>query len=73
MAIDGIIRGLRKEKGFGFVARPGAERDAEYFFHRSDVVGAVPFADLYEGQAVTFDEGRSPKGPRATRVALAVP
>jgi CspA family cold shock protein len=51
-------------KGFGFIAGPDGQ---EYFFHQSACVG-VPFDSLREGQAVTFDVGQGPKGPRAENV-----
>ena len=51
-------------KGFGFIAGPGGE---EYFFHQSACVG-MRFDSLREGQAVTFDVGQGPKGPRAENV-----
>ena len=39
----------------------------EYFFHQSAVAGGQ-FDQLREGQAVTFDTGQGPKGPRAENV-----
>ena len=42
---------------------------SEDFFHQSACNG-VQFDDLREGQAVTFEEGQGPKGPRAENVAL---
>ena len=42
----------------------------EYFFHQSACTGAS-FQDLREGQAVTFDAGQGPKGPRGENVRLA--
>jgi CspA family cold shock protein len=41
----------------------------EYFFHQSACNG-VQFDDLQEGQAVTFERGQGPKGPRAEDVRL---
>ena len=66
-AVTGTIKRLVREKGFGFVA---AGDGNEYFFHQSACVG-VRFDDLREGQAVTFDKGQGPKGPRAENVKLA--
>jgi cold shock protein len=65
-ATTGTIKTLTA-KGFGFIAGPGGE---EYFFHQSACVG-VRFDSLREGQAVTFDVGQGPKGPRAENVKLA--
>ena len=52
------------EKGFGFIAGANGQ---EYFFHQSSCVG-TRFDDLRPGQAVTFDEGQGPKGPRAEKI-----
>ena len=67
MAMNGTIKRLVSEKGFGFVA---AEDGSEYFFHQSACAN-TRFDDLREGQAVTFDKGQGPKGPRAENVRLA--
>ena len=64
MAVNGTVKRMVSDKGFGFVA---AEDGAEYFFHRSACQG-VRFDDLREGQKVTFDRGQGPKGPRAENV-----
>lgn len=60
---QGTIRKLIMDKGFGFIQ--GEKGDL--FFHHSSVEGAT-FEELREGQAVEFEEGRSPKGPRAENV-----
>jgi len=60
---QGTIKKLISDKGFGFIE---GER-GELFFHHSSVEG-TSFESLSEGQAVTFDEGRGPKGPRAENV-----
>ncbi len=65
--LTGTIKRVMSNKGFGFVA---SEAGTEFFFHQSACNG-VQFDDLREGQAVTFDEGEGPKGPRAENVALA--
>ena len=61
---NGTIK--RLAKGFGFVA---AEDGTEYFFHQSACNG-VQFDELREDQAVTFDAGEGPKGPRAENVTV---
>jgi CspA family cold shock protein len=63
----GTILRLVSEKGFGFVA---AGDGNEYFFHQSACNGCQ-FDSLREGQAVTFEKGQGPKGPRAENVRLA--
>ena len=62
---EGTIKRLT-EKGFGFIDMGG---DKDLFFHMSDVEG-VSFEELQEGQRVSFNEGRGPKGPRAENVKL---
>jgi CspA family cold shock protein len=64
-AVNGTIKRLVYEKGFGFVADDGGR---EYFFHQT---ACDSFNDLREGQAVTFEAGQGPKGPRAERVKVA--
>jgi CspA family cold shock protein len=67
MSMNGTIKRLVNEKGFGFVA---AADGSEYFFHQS-AVAAGNFDQLREGQSVTFDTGQGPKGPRAENVRVA--
>jgi CspA family cold shock protein len=63
---EGTIKRLT-DKGFGFIEN-GTGKDM--FFHMSAVEGCR-FEDLREGQKVTYNEGRGPKGPRAENVRLA--
>ena len=53
------------DKGFGFI---DGER-GDLFFHSSSVEGTT-FEELQEGQAVEYEEGQGPKGPRAENVRL---
>ena len=62
--MNGTIKRMVTDKGFGFVA---AQDGTEYFFHQSACTD-VRFDDLREGQAVTFQQGQGPKGPRAENV-----
>lgn len=66
-AVDGTIKRIVSDKGFGFVA---AADGTEYFFHNSACTG-VRFDELREGQSVTFEKGQGPKGPRAENLRLA--
>ena len=66
-SVNGTVKRLVKDKGFGFVA---AADGNEYFFHQSACTG-VSFNELREGQAVTFETGQGPKGPRAENVSRA--
>lgn len=63
---QGTIKKVIAEKGFGFIQ---GER-GELFFHHSALEG-TSIEELREGQAVTFDEGSGPKGPRAENIKLA--
>jgi CspA family cold shock protein len=62
---QGTIKKLIANKGFGFIE---GER-GELFFHHSALEG-TSIEELREGQEVTYDEGRGPKGPRAENVKL---
>jgi CspA family cold shock protein len=66
-SVNGTIKRLVSDKGFGFVA---AQDGSEYFFHQSACNG-VAFDELREGEAVTFQTGNGPKGPRAENVTRA--
>ena len=62
---EGTIKRLT-DKGFGFIDT-GSDKDM--FFHSSDLEG-VSYEELHEGQRVSYNEGRGPKGPRAENVKL---
>jgi CspA family cold shock protein len=62
--MTGTIKNLN-EKGFGFIAVEGEEKDL--FFHKNELKD-VTFEDLKVGDAVSFDKADSPKGPNATNV-----
>ncbi len=66
-SMNGTIKRLVSDKGFGFIL---AGNGSEYFFHNS-ACQQTAFDDLREGQAVTFDTGQGPKGPRGENVRLA--
>ena len=67
MSMNGTIKRLVSDKGFGFIA---AGDGTEYFFHQSACTG-TSFDQLREGQSVTFDVGHGAKGPRGENVKLA--
>jgi cold shock protein len=66
-SMNGTIKRIVSDKGFGFIL---ASDGMEYFFHNSACQG-IRFDDLREGQAVTFERGQGPKGPRAESVKIA--
>jgi len=55
------------DKGFGFIE---TDTGTDMFFHSSALEG-VSYDDLREGQMVTYNIGKGPKGPRAENVQLA--
>ena len=55
--MNGTIKRLVSEKGFGFVA---AGDGNEYFFHQSACNGCQ-FNSLREGQAVTLRRAKAPR------------
>jgi len=63
----GTIKKLT-DKGFGFIATESGGKDL--FFHSNSLVG-VQFAELHEGDAVSFEMEQSPKGPNAVNVQRA--
>lgn len=64
--ISGTVKRLVSEKRFGFVQ---AADSTEYFFHQSACTD-IRSDDLREGQALTFEKGQGPKGPRAETVRV---
>lgn len=60
---EGTIKKIT-DKGFGFIA---TETGTDMFFHSSSLDG-VTYEELREGQPVSYDVGRGPKGPRAENV-----
>ena len=53
-----------------FLRAPSCPQSANPFFHNSACT-QTPFDELREGQAVTFERGQGPKGPRGENVRLA--
>ena len=60
----GTVKWFNESKGFGFIAREDGE---DVFVHHTSISGSG-FKSLSEGQAVTFDVEKTPKGPRAVNV-----
>lgn len=63
--MEGTIKNLVSDKGFGFITVEGEEKDL--FFHKNEVKGAT-FEELNVGDKVSFEKTDSPKGPNATNV-----
>ncbi|PJE69662.1 MAG: cold-shock protein [Candidatus Staskawiczbacteria bacterium CG10_big_fil_rev_8_21_14_0_10_38_10] len=64
--MEGTIKKLITDKGFGFITVDGEEKDL--FFHKNELKG-VNYEELKEGDRVSFEKTDSPKGPNATNVA----
>jgi len=63
--MEGTIKTLIPEKGFGFITVDGEEKDL--FFHRSELQD-IAFEELKEGDKVSFEKADSDKGPNATKI-----
>lgn len=60
---SGFVKFLNLEKGYGFIADDNSQES--YFVHVDNLGGAVR-----EGDRVTFEAGKGPKGPIAVGVKL---
>jgi CspA family cold shock protein len=65
--VSGTVKWFNESKGFGFITP--ADGSDDVFVHFSAISGSG-FKTLNEGQAVSFDVERGPKGLQASRVAL---
>ena len=61
---NGTVKWFNESKGFGFIAREDGE---DVFVHHTAIQGNG-FKTLSDGQAVTFDVDKGPKGLRAINV-----
>ncbi len=66
MATTGTVKWFNAEKGFGFMARDGAD---DVFVHFSAIQGEG-YRSLEEGQRVEFDVGSGRKGEEAQNVRV---
>jgi CspA family cold shock protein len=61
---EGTVKWFSNEKGYGFIAREGAD---DVFVHFS-AISAEGYRSLTEGQRVEFEVVDGPKGPQAANV-----
>jgi len=60
----GAVKWFNESKGFGFIT---TDEGSDVFVHFSSISGDG-FKTLVEGDAVSFDIEKGPKGPRAINV-----
>ncbi len=63
---NGTVKWFNDSKGFGFISP--AEGGEDVFVHYSAIEGGG-FRTLAEGQMVTYEAQRGPKGLQASRVS----
>ena len=61
---QGTVKWFNDSKGFGFIT---AEDGVDTFVHHTSIQGNG-FKSLSEGDKVTFDTEKGPKGPKAINV-----
>lgn len=63
---QGTVKWFNDAKGYGFLSRPNGE---DVFVHHS-VIQSSGFRSLSEGQAVSFEVVKGPKGLQAENVQV---
>jgi len=61
---NGTVKWFNDSKGFGFIT---SEDGSDVFVHHTSIQGDG-FKSLAEGDAVSFDIEKGPKGPKAINV-----
>ena len=63
----GTVKWFNESKGYGFISP--SDGSADVFVHFSAIQG-TGFKVLTEGQTVSFEVEKGPKGPQATQVSV---
>lgn len=66
--VNGTVKWFNNSKGYGFIQ---AEEGGEDVFVHYSAISAEGYKTLKEGQTVSFDAERGPKGLHATNVVPA--
>lgn len=61
---NGKVKWFNESKGFGFIT---SEDGSDVFVHHTSIQGNG-FKTLAEGESVSFDTEKGPKGPKAINV-----
>lgn len=61
---NGTVKWFNEQKGFGFITEDGGQ---DVFVHFSSI-SQQGFKTLAEGERVTFEVTKGPKGPQASNV-----
>jgi CspA family cold shock protein len=64
--VTGTIKWFNESKGYGFISP--SDGSADVFVHYSAITGSG-FKSLVEGQTVSFEVEKGPKGLQATQVS----